>query len=164
MKENNIAYIDGQNLHLWTRSEWWSVDFSKLRIYLFDKYKIKKAYYFIGYMQDENNRLYTKLQEAWFIVVFKKQQLLMETNKKWNIDSDLIFHVMAKLLDEADKFDKILIVSWDWDFKILIDFLIKKQRFLKILFPNKKYASSLYNDLMNENFDYLINIKHYISH
>jgi len=65
MKENNIAYIDGQNLHLWTRSEWWSVDFSKFRIYLFDKYKIKKAYYFIGYMQDENNRLYTKLQEAW---------------------------------------------------------------------------------------------------
>ena len=160
----NIAFIDGQNLHLWTKSEWWSVDFNKFRVYLSDKYKIKKAYYFIWYVQDENNRLYTKLQEAWFIVVFKKQQLLMETIKKWNIDSDLIFHVMSKLLDNADEFEKILIVSWDWDFKILVDYLIKKERFLKILFPNKKYASSLYNELMNKYFDYLKNIKHYISH
>ena len=69
---------------------------------------------------------------------------------------------MSKLLDEPDGFEKILLVSWDWDFKILVDYLIKKQRFLKILFPNKKYASSLYNDLMNTNFDYLKNIKHYI--
>jgi uncharacterized LabA/DUF88 family protein len=161
---NNIAFIDGQNLHLWTKSEWWSIDFNKFRIYLSDKYKIKKAYYFLGYVQDENNRLYTKLQEAWFVVVFKKQQLLMETSKKGNIDSDLIFHIMSKLLDEPKTFKKILLVSWDGDFKILVDYLIKKQRFLKILFPNKKYASSLYNDLMNKKFDYLKNIKHYISH
>jgi uncharacterized LabA/DUF88 family protein len=161
---NNIAFIDRQNLHLWTKSEWWSIDFNKFRIYLSDKYKIKKAYYFLGYVQDENNRLYTKLQEAWFVVVFKKQQLLMETSKKGNIDSDLIFHIMSKLLDEPKTFKKILLVSWDGDFKILVDYLIKKQRFLKILFPNKKYASSLYNDLMNKKFDYLKNIKHYISH
>lgn len=159
---NNIAFIDWQNLHLWTKSEWRSINFVKFRIYLSDKYKIKTAYYFLGYVQDENNWLYTKLQEAGFIVVFKKQQLLMETSKKWNIDSDLIFHVMSKLIDEPKNFKKILLVSGDWDFKILVDYLVKKGRFLKILFPNKKYASSLYNDLMNKRFDYLNNIKHYI--
>jgi hypothetical protein len=35
----------------------------------------------------------------------------METHKKGNIDSDLIFTVMQKLIDEADQFDKILLVS-----------------------------------------------------
>jgi hypothetical protein len=161
--QNNIAFIDWQNLHLWTSTDWWLIDSFKLRIYLKDKYNVSKAYYFLWYVKDENNWLYTRLQEAWFVVVFKKQMIEMNSNKKWNIDSDLIFHVMSKLLDESDEFEKILLVSWDWDFKILVDYLIKKQKFLKILFPNKKYASSLSNDLMNVNFDYLINIKHYIS-
>jgi hypothetical protein len=71
---------------------------------------------------------------------------------------------MSKLLDESNTFNKILLVSGDGDFKILVDYLIKKERFLKMLFPNKKYASSLYNELMNKNFDCLKNIKHYISH
>jgi hypothetical protein len=66
---------------------------------------------------------------------------------------------MQKLIDEADQFDKILLVSWDGDFKILVDFLIKKERFLKILFPNKKYASSLYKSLPPSLYDYLSNLK-----
>lgn len=163
-KEKNIAFIDWQNLHLWTRSEWWEIDLDRFRVYLSDKYNIKKAYYFLWYVKDENNGLYTSLQEAWFVVVFKKQMVEMQTNKKWNIDSDLIFNVMSKLIDESKSFNKILLVSGDGDFKILVDYLIKKKRFLKVLFPNKHYASSLYNDLMNKRFDYLINIKSHIEY
>gem|GEM_PF-6260700 len=33
-------------------------------------------------MQEDNEWLYTKLQEAGFIVVFKKQSLVMTTHKK----------------------------------------------------------------------------------
>ena len=40
MKEKNIAFIDGQNLHLGTRIEGWSIDHQKLRVYLADKYKL----------------------------------------------------------------------------------------------------------------------------
>ena len=158
-KERNYAFIDGQNLHLWTSTEWWNVDLIKLRIYLKDKYRIEKAYYFLWYLKDENNWLYTRLQEAGFIVVFKKQMIEMKSHKKWNIDSDMIFNIMEKLVEEPETFDKLLIISWDWDFKILIDYLIKKQRLLKILFPNKKFASSLYKWLENIYFDYLKNIK-----
>jgi len=155
----NIAYIDGQNLYLGTTSEWWTIDLDKFRKYLKDKYKIQKAYYFIGYVQDENSRLYTKLQESGFIVVFKKQMTDMKSNKKWNIDSDLIFHTLTKLIDEKDDFEKILIVSWDGDFKILVDYLIKKWKFLKILFPNKKFTSSLYKSVNIIYKDYLTNNK-----
>ena len=146
---NNIAYIDGQNLHLGTKSDGRTIDIHKLRIYLKDKYKVSVAYYFLGYVQDSNELLYTKLQEAWFVVIFKKQMIEMTSTKKWNIDSDMIFHIMAKLIDDWATWDKIILVSWDGDFKILIDYLIKKDRLHKIIFPNKKYASSLYNDLTN---------------
>jgi hypothetical protein len=71
----------------------------------------------------------------------------------------MIFRVMEKLLEESEKFNKIVLVSWDWDFKILVDYLLKKDRLVKILFPNKKFASSLYKWLENKYFDYLKNIR-----
>ena len=168
MKElkNNYAFIDWQNLYLWTMGAVppWQIDFAKFRVYLKEKYSITKAYYFLWYAKDENNWLYTNLQESWFIVVFKKQMVEMKTSKKWNIDSDLIFNVMEKLIEKPDTFDKILLVSWDWDFKILVDYLVRKWRFLKILFPNTTYASSLYKSLWSEYFDYLFHVKKHIEH
>ena len=86
--------------------------------------------------------MYLSLQSAGFIVVFKEQVGDMKTSKKGNIDSDLMFHAMKSLIDEAEKFEKIVLVSGDGDFKILVDYLVKKQRLLKVLFPNKVFASS----------------------
>lgn len=163
-KENNIAFIDGQNLHLWTTMDSWKIDVFKFRVYLKDKYKVSKAYYFMWYVKDENNSLYTMLQEAWFIVIFKKQMVEMKSNKKWNIDSDMIFYIMEKLVDEPDSFQKIVLISGDGDFKIVIDYLIKKQRLEKILFPNKKFTSSLYKDTPLVYKDYLIHNKQKIEH
>lgn len=62
---------------------------------------------------------------------------------------------MEKLIEEPEEFNKILLVSGDGDFKILVDYLIKKDRFLKILLPNQKFASSLYKELGSEYYDYL---------
>lgn len=76
--------------------------------------------------------------------------------KKGNVDSDIIFHIM-KLLYKKEDFDKIILVSGDGDYKMLVDFLIEEDRFKKILFPNKTFASSLYKKLGSEYFDYLSN-------
>ena len=81
------------------------------------------------------------------------------SKKKWNIDSDLIFHIMKKIIIEPEKFDKIVLVSGDWDFKILVDFLIEQNKFKKVIFPSKKYASSLYKEISRKYFDFIINIK-----
>jgi hypothetical protein len=56
-----------------------------------------------------------------------------------------------------EKFDKVVLVSGDGDYKMLIDFLIKENKLEKILFPNKKYASSLYKDNSSKYFDSLGN-------
>ena len=60
----NIAFIDGQNLHLGTKEGGWSVDHKKLRIYLRDKYKVVEAYYFLGFVSQNQQDLYDKLQKA----------------------------------------------------------------------------------------------------
>jgi uncharacterized LabA/DUF88 family protein len=163
----NYAFIDGQNLYLGTAKaelDPWMIDLARFKVYLKDKYKISRIYYFLGYVHDDNASLYTRLQELGYIVVFKKQIYEMKSTKKWNIDSDLIFRVMEKLIDEPDEFDKILLVSWDGDFKILVDYLIKKDRFLKILLPNKKFASSLYKELDILYRDFLLNVRPKIEH
>jgi len=61
---------------------------------------------------------------------------------------------MKNLIEDTD-FYKILLVSGDGDYKKVVDYLIKKGKFEKILFPNKKFASSLYKKLTSKYFDYL---------
>jgi len=155
-KENNLAFIDGQNLYLGTKSGTppWKVDLMKLREYLSKKYNVQKAYYFLGYINEANQSLYEEIQNAGFILKFREHNSSMLGNKKGNVDSDIIFDVMKKIY-KKEPFDKIVLIAGDGDYKRLVDFLIEEKRFKKILFPNKKFASSLYKTLGAEYFDHL---------
>ena len=153
----NYAFIDWQNLHLWVTADWWDIDLNRLRILLKDKFKVVVAYYYIGYSDPNNFQLYQNLKNAGFIVIFKKQSKQMISQKKWNIDSDLIFDVMKLLQKWFYTFDKVLIISGDWDFKILVDHLISENKLEKIIFPNKKFASSMYRNIPNMYKDYIRN-------
>ena len=160
-KKNNLAFIDGQNLHLGTMQENWKVDLYKFRIYLKDKYHVTEAYYFFGYVDEEKQDLYNTLQKAGFILLFKEHNSHLKAKKKGNVDTDIVFEIMKNLVDNT-LFDKIIVVSGDGDYKKVVDYLIKKEKFAKILFPNKKFASSLYRKLGSEFYDYMMNIKSYI--
>lgn len=153
-KENNIAYIDGQNLHLGTTSNNWKVDHQRLRIYLKDKYNVSEAYYFFGYTSEEQQGLYNNLQKAGFIVVFKEHNSTLSTKKKGNVDTDIVFEVMKSCI-ENKTFNKVILISGDGDYKKMADYLITKNRFKKILFPNRRFRSSLYKKLSNNYFAYL---------
>ncbi len=155
-KEKNYAFIDGQNLHMGTTNieNTWKIDFRKFRIFLKDKYRVEIAYYFLGYVIEEKRDLYTKIQESGFVLVFREHNAAMVGKKKGNVDADIVFSVMKKLYNE-EEFDRIVLVSGDGDYKRMVDFLIEEKRFKKVLFPNKKFASSLYKKLGSEYFDYL---------
>ena len=155
-KTRNIAFVDGQNLHLGTKEDGWSVNHRSFREYLRAKYEVGEAYWFLGHVVEEYQSLYDNLQKAGFIIKFKEHSRVMGSLKKGNVDTDLVFEVMKKLVDEQDFFEKIVLVSGDGDYKKMVDYLIKKERFEKILFPNKR-ASSLYKKLGSEYFDYLAN-------
>jgi uncharacterized LabA/DUF88 family protein len=114
------------------------------------------AYYYLGFVQtgDEYDKLYESIQKARFILVFREHNSVMLGTKKGNVDSDIIFNVMKRLyLKEV--FDRIVLVSGDGDYKMLVDFLIKEGCFEKTLFPNKRYASSLYKSISRQYFAYL---------
>lgn len=154
----NLAFIDGQNLYMGTTlgEKPWKVDLMKFRVYLEKKYNVIEAHYFLGYVQDANQELYEEIQKAGFILIFRQHNTAMIGKKKGNVDSDIIFQVMKRLYKNPD-FDQIVLVSGDGDYKPLVDFLIEEKRFKKALFPNKKFASSLYKKLGSEYFDYLEN-------
>ncbi len=154
----NIAFIDGQNLHLGAKDGNWSIDHKKLRIYLRDKYHITEAYYFLGFVSEGYQELYDNLQRAGFILSFREHSSALRGSKKGNVDSDIVFGIMKKLA-ENEPFGKAFIISGDGDYKKLVDYLIKKERFGKVLFPNRKFASSLYKNLGGEFFAYLEDIK-----
>lgn len=154
MKIRNIAFIDGQNLHLGTREDQWSVDHEKFRRYLKDKYHVDEAYYFLGFVSEDAQELYLRLQKADFILHFREHSSALKGKKKGNVDTDIVFSIMKKLVEQED-FEKIVLVSGDGDYKKLVDYLIKKDKFAKILFPNSNFASSLYYQLGTEYFDQL---------
>lgn len=159
----NTAFIDGQNLYLGTRQNNWKVDIYKFRTYLKEKYHVTKAYYFFGYLNEDLQDLYEDLQSAGFIVMFREHNRKMIGHKKGNVDTDIVFHMMKEYV-EGDTKGKVLLVSGDGDYLKVVQYLIKHNRFVKILFPNKQYASSLYKRLGSEYFDYINNIQERIQY
>ena len=150
MKEqrNNIAFVDGQNMHMSTTTDdnSWRIDLARFRVCLREKYNVEKAYYFLGFVQDEHQEPYDEIQEAGFILYFRKHNSAMLGKKKGNVDTDIVFHIMKKLY-QKEPFNKIVLVSGDGDYKLMVDFLIEEDRFEKVLFPDQKRASSLYKKI-----------------
>ena len=142
----NIAFIDGQNLHLGTKENGWSVDHEKFRIYLRDQLSIDEAYYYFGYTDERYQDLYTTLQEKGFIVRFKRRDNLALSQKKGNVDTDIIFDIMKMLLKNEVP-GKIVLVTGDGDYAKLVNFLIEENKFEKILLPCGRKSSSLFNTI-----------------
>lgn len=141
--KNNYAFIDSQNLNLAIREQGWILDFAKFRIYLRDKYGIAKAFIFIGYVS-LNESLYTSLQKDGYILVFKPTLNLPGGDVKGNVDAELVLHTMI----EYENYDRALIVTGDGDFYCLVEYLIKQNKLLKLMVPNKKSFSSLLRKMM----------------
>lgn len=152
----NVAYIDGQNLHMGTMTSKpsWKVDLFKFRKYLADKYKVNEAYYYLGTVNEELQDMYSDIQKAGFILVFREHNPVMMSIKKGNVDTDIVFAIM-KSLYKREKLDKIFLVSADGDYYKMVKFLIEENKLGKILFPARKKASSLYRNLEPKYFDSL---------
>ena len=134
--KNNYAFIDSQNLNLGIKFLGWRIDWRKFRIFLKDKYFVSKAYLFIGY-KPGNESLYSFLQEAGFICVFKPTLELKSGEVKGNVDAELVLHAMI----EFNNFYKAIIVSGDGDFYCLVEYLIKNNKLEQLLVPNKNYSA-----------------------
>lgn len=157
-EQNNYAFIDSQNVNLSIQDQNWKLDWKKFRKYLSDKYKITKAFLFIGFVP-QNQSIYTNLQQDGFILIFKPTLALPSGKVKGNVDAELVLHTMI----EFKNYDKAMIVTGDGDFYCLIEYLIKKNKLLKLMIPNGSQYSSLYRKIM-PHIVFMNNLKNKLSY
>lgn len=141
MKEKylkNYAFIDSQNLNLSIQRLGWKLDFFRFRVYLREKYKVKIAYLFIGYLP-ENQDLYNSLQKYGYVLIFKPTLKYKDGRVKGNCDAELVLQAMI----DYPKYEKAIIVSGDGDFHCLIHYLAQQKKVEKVLIPNQKNYSAL---------------------
>ncbi len=145
------AFIDSQNLNLGTSKDifhgrkliykGWKLDFKKFRKYLSDKFRVTKAYIFIGYIK-QNENLYKELKADGYELIFKPTVKDHIGKPKGNVDAELVLYAAAI---EYPRYDKAVIVSGDGDFYCLYEFLKKNKKLFKVIIPNRKSESSLLN-------------------
>ena len=140
-KEINYAFIDSQNLLMGVRSQGWEIDLKKFKVFLKDKYHVKKTFLFLGYLQ-ENQSYYRILDSIGFELVFKPT-VRFKKDGKYKVKGNVDIELAIKVFLEYDNFQKAVIVSGDGDFYSLIKHLKKNNKLLRILTPNRRYSSLL---------------------
>ena len=144
------AFIDSQNLKLGTGKDvlnkkgrivyqGWELDYKKFHKYLSDKFRVQKAFIFIGYIK-ENEKLYRGLKSYGYELIYKPTTKDGQGKPKGNVDAELVLHAAAI---EFDNYDQAVLVSGDGDFRCLLEFLEKNKKLAKLVIPNKRSASSL---------------------
>lgn len=138
--QNNIAYIDGANLHKGILSCGWELDYKRFRTWLKDKYDVQKAYIFLGLLPDKV-RLYEKLQDEGFELIFKQIAYDGAGEIKGNCDADLVLKAVSDYYEKH--FDNAVLITGDGDFACLTNFLLEKAKLRVILAPEHKKCSIL---------------------
>ncbi|MEK7138906.1 MAG: NYN domain-containing protein [Patescibacteria group bacterium] len=153
-KENNFAFIDSQNLNLGIQSLGWALDFKRFRKYLQEKYHVKTAYLFVGYIQ-ENQDLYSSLQKAGYVLIFKPVFPNHDGEVKGNVDADLVLQVMI----EYPNYDKAIIVTSDGDFYSLVKYLYDNKKLKFVMSPYVKTCSKLLKKSAKEKIVFMANLR-----
>jgi uncharacterized LabA/DUF88 family protein len=151
---NNFAFIDSNNVYLSIRSQGWSIDWKKFRVYLREHYHVATAYLFIGYIEG-NNEVYIRLQEAGFICIWKPVLTHKDGTVKGNVDAELVLHTMIQL----PNFDKAVIVTGDGDFYCLVQHLLEQDKLQTVLVPNRFKYSALLKKFAKKNIAFMNDLK-----
>lgn len=157
--QNNYAFIDSQNLNLGIFRLGWKIDYKKFRVYLQEKYSVKKAYLFIGFMPS-NKDLYAALERAGFILRFKQTVSDTDGKIKGNVDADL---VLAAVL-EREEYEGAVIGTSDGDFYSLVQHLYEVQKLAVVLSPDAATTSRLLRQTAKEKIHFMNSLKIKLEH
>jgi uncharacterized LabA/DUF88 family protein len=159
-KENNYTYIDGNNLYRGVKNSGWSIDFTRFRKWLTDKYGVTMAYYFIGLIPKEKD-MYEALQKAGFTLMFKEIVYDGDGKAKGNCDADLVLQAARDVYENSC--DNLVLVTSDGDYASLVKFLQEKNKLKIILSPSIQEKCSILLKRTNAPITYLCDVKTKIS-
>jgi|SRR3989339_33911 len=151
---NNYAFIDSQNLNLGIQSLGWKIDFNKFRRYLKEKYHVKVAYLFIGYLA-QNQDLYSSLQKSGFILIFKPVIRNKDGDCKGNVDANLVLQTMI----DYNNYNQAIIITSDGDFYCLVKYLYESNKLKLVMSPYKEKCSLLLQQSAKEKIVFFDNLK-----
>ncbi len=147
-REVIYAFIDSQNLNLGTSKDvvrngktiyhGWKLDFKKFYSYLINKFKVSKAFIFIGFIE-ENKKLYDMLTECGYTLIFKPVVKDSDGKAKGNVDTEIVLYSCTKI----HEYDKAIFTSGDGDFMCLYDYLSAKNKLKRVIIPNQFSESKL---------------------
>lgn len=140
-KRVNLAYIDEANLDKALRNQLhWKLDYKKFRVWLTEKYKVERAYIFIGLIPKYKN-LYKYFQDCGFELAFMDVIYQKSGTPKGNCDSDLLMQASVDFY-EGDLANAVLVAS-DGDYAPLVKLLHSRGRLAVILSPTTVEKCSL---------------------
>ena len=154
----HFAFIDSQNLYFGMKRLGWNLDYRRFRIYLKEKYQAEKAYMFVGFLP-ANNGVYSFLQEAGYILIFKPI-LEIDGKIKGNCDSELVLQTMI----EYPNYQKAIIISGDGDFYCLVKYLSEKNKLGKVLAVSNGDCSSLLKKVAGQHLSFISDLKNKLSY
>src|SRR3989344_4233429 len=153
-KSTVYAFIDSQNLNLGVKSLGWNLDFKRFRRDLKEKYSVSTAYLFIGYVST-NQDLYSSLQKAGYVLIFKPVLPDQDGNIKGNVDADLVLQAMI----DYSNYNKAIIVTSDGDFYSLAKYLYEHDKLLCVMSPYVKTCSALLKKSAKEKIVFMDNLR-----
>ncbi len=136
----NSAYIDAANLHNGILAQGWKLDYRRFRAWLKEKYGVRDAYLFIGLMPGRA-AMYTNMQRAGFILVFKEVVYNSDGKAKGNCDADLVLQCVVDFFGK--KYAQAVIVSSDGDYACLVKFLQEQQAIETVVSPSIQKRCSI---------------------
>src|SRR3989338_6203297 len=134
-EQGTIAYIDAANLHKGSGSLGWKLDYRRFRVWLSDRFGIESAYLFIG-LVPANKDLYTKLQEAGYLLVYKEVTYDGDGKVKGNCDADLVLRASMDFFEGRLK--NAVLISSDGDYAPLVNLLKERGVFRALISPGNK--------------------------
>lgn len=134
----NYAFIDNENVNLSIQSQWWKIDWAKLRKRLEKEHNVWVAYMFMGYMP-ESQEMYNFFQTLGYTLIFKPMTGVAAGNPKWNTDAELVLQAMI----DIKAYEQAVIISGDGDFACLVRYLYSQWKLDSLIVPNKRRYSEL---------------------
>jgi len=131
----NHAYIDGANLDKGTSALGWRVDYQKFYRFLQERYGVRRAYIFMGYIS-KYDQIYSRMRDAGFLVRFKDTIITEGSQIKGNCDADLVLTAVRDAYESI--FDAAVIVTSDGDFASLVAYFREKDRLEMVISPNQR--------------------------
>lgn len=141
VKGKVYVFIDAANIIYGCNRAGWKMDFEKLMQYLKKKHLASRVLYYAGLDSENKKQLsfYELLQRLGYELRLIPVKTYNSGKRKGDVDARLSFEAMKYL----EEFDEAIFLTGDGDYYWLLEYLLEKDRKIKILAHRQSTAKEL---------------------